>query len=664
MLNRKFTIAGLLVFIALFSRPLVQGQAIVPSDDDLKSKKKIYYIDLDRKSEETAESYIYILEQLDLLTTDYVRYFSSCDVKITAGYVAGLNKMAMRLSEGAYLRNIAELKADLTNLKINLQSRNAELKEVSTCKQEYRLGRHLHDELKTIHVLLENELSLQFEWKAEKLEEFEQYLEERQAETQKRILKYNKAPVIARIQGTGTDGPRNITVFFDPKTESFTSVVTDSNSPGGVVIVETVLIGTVPEIATTGETNYIPDLPPVPELPRAPVAVVVGRDRVQLSESGDYWFTKTLIDSSRQLSKTTPIFINNPTGNLTISGWNKNYLLVETEVIVSSSSKRLGKKFSKHIGLKLYLKHGRLYVEPVIPKIGDLSTQIVSNNVVVKVPKDNQLICKNSFGPVDILRVNGGLKLIARNSQISLRDIGGDVSVVNSDGPINASNVNGLLKLKNSSGRITVTNSSGTMELENMFAPTVLTNSVGDVIIRSVGPVKVDIHRGDVTIINKEGKTEINQIDGNLFVNNSFGPLLVQEISGDVSIENNSSQINVSNVSGRLTAINHFASISVKNLIGPIDIRNNNGNISIYLTQDFAGISTIRSTEGIVNLYLSREPNLVVTASTTSGEIKSFFPLQVKQKGQESQATHTFGNGKNQLTVFGEGSTIIFSDAN
>lgn len=665
MLNKRYTIAGFLVIAALLLRPAVQGQTVVPSDDELKSKKKVYYIDLDRKSKETAESYIYILEQLDLLTADYARYFSNCDARVTASYTAGLKRMMENLSKGTYLRNIASLEIDINKLQSKLKNRNAELKELAACKQEYRLGRHLHEELKTIHVLLSEEVAIQYELQTEKLQKLEQYLEEREAETHKRIQKYYKTPVITRVRRIGSGGTRNIAVVYDQETGTFFSVVSDSENAEGIAVIETVTISTVPGITYVDGVTGIGGTEPVlaPQVPRAPVAIVIGRDRVQLDESGNVWYTRTIIDSTRQLSKTTPILINNPTGSLIVTGWDRNYLRAEVAIIVSSGSERKARKFSDQIQLELYLKHGRLYVEPVIPKLRNLSTQIISNEIVVKVPSGNPLVCKNSFGPVNISMLNGELKLIAEYSQVTLSDIKGEVTAINTNGPIDAHHITGLLKLKNSSGRITVTNSSGTMELENLFAPTELSGSDGDVVIRSTGLVKVEDQHGDVTIINRDGRTEVVQIEGSLFVDNSFGPLLVQEVSGNATIENNSSLINVAGVSGRLTVTNQYAPISVSNLIGPIDLSNNNGNISVYLTGDFGGESTITSTSGVVNLHMLREPNLVVLASTTLGEIKSFFPLQVNQTGQESRATHTFGNGKNRLTVSGKGSTIIFSNA-
>lgn len=662
MLNRRYTIAWFLLFSALLLRPAVRGQTVVPSDDELKSKKKIYYINLDWKSKETAESYIYILEQLDLLTADYARYFSGCDIEIAAGYLTGLKQLAGNLSKGAYLKNITNLENDLNILKNNLQSRNAELKEIAACRREYRLGRHLHDELKTVQMLLQGEVAMQYALESEELHKLELYLQEREVETQKRILKYYKTSIKPKVREIGTDRSGKIAVVFDTEIETIISIVTRSDEPEGVAV-EPVLAGAVPKTFTIGEVSSTGSIVP-PQTPHAPVAFVVETNRIHFSESGDVWNTRTLIDSSRELSKTTPIFINNPTGNLTVTGWDRDYLLAEAEVTVSSGTEERARKFSDKIELILYLKNGRIYVETEIPRLVDIHTRIISNKVVVKVPSENRVVCKNSFGSVDIMNLNGALKLMAEYSRVTLSQIEGDVVAINSNGPVDASHISGLLKLKNSSGRITVSNSSGTMELENLFAPIELSDSDGDVVIRCAGPVMVKNHRGDVTIINKEGKTEVNRIDGNLFVNNSFGPLLVDQVSGDASIENNGSRINVGGVSGRLTVTNRFAPISISSLIGPIDIDNNNGNINVYLSGDFDGISTIRSTSGTVNLYVMREPNLVVRASTTRGEIRSFFPLHVSQTGQESRATHTFGDGRNQLTVSGTGSTIIFSNAN
>ena len=85
--------------------------------------------------------------------------------------------------------------------------------------------------------------------------------------------------------------------------------------------------------------------------------------------------------------------------------------------------------------------------------------------------------------------------------------------------------------------------------------------------------------------------------------------------------------------------------------------------VSVSLTESLDGESSITSTAGIVNLSFSRSPNLKVSATTSQGDIKSLFPLEINRIGQISQAFHTFGAGESQLKVEGTGSTIIFTKA-
>ena len=122
--------------------------------------------------------------------------------------------------------------------------------------------------------------------------------------------------------------------------------------------------------------------------------------------------------------------------------------------------------------------------------------------------------------------------------------------------------------------------------------------------------------------------------------------------------------IQVDGIAGRLTAQNQSAAINASSLEGPLMLTNTSGSIHVTLDDDLGGDSEIRSDFGIVQVALDRNLDLLLTASTVGGSIKSdLVTATLDAKGTTSSAQLLLGSGNPKMKVTGNNATIILTEA-
>ena len=75
------------------------------------------------------------------------------------------------------------------------------------------------------------------------------------------------------------------------------------------------------------------------------------------------------------------------------------------------------------------------------------------------------------------------------------------------------------------------------------------------------------------------------------------------------------------------------------------------------------GASSIYTTSGTATISLDSRSNIFLRAQATGGDIKSFYPLQLIDKGNLVVGELTLGKGKDSLSVTGDNSRIIINES-
>ncbi len=399
-----------------------------------------------------------------------------------------------------------------------------------------------------------------------------------------------------------------------------------------------------------------PEEPEEPEPPWvSPEPYITGRSK-KGSRMGAAKASSGVITVS---SSSQPIVLENPIGDIIITGADVEQITAKLELEVAASSHSKEKKYLDQTELVVGDDGARYFVSVDLPRLSDHRTDLLACVLVVEVPESNPVECNNSFGAVTISDITAEVSVNGENSKISLVDLDGDVDVENSTGPITLTNVRGRVAIENSYGPITLTECSGHARIDNEYNVVRLLRCDGRVELANTGQIEVIDHEGDLDIENAYGVIELEDIDGSVVVHNGYQPLLVSGVSGSAELENEYGEISAENIGGSLVAVTTNGPIYAEALDGPVDLSNDYGNISVTLGADFRGGSSIFNSGGTVKIAFTSQPDLVLDISTEGGTISSSLPISVRSRGNTKIAELVLGDGGQVLELVGTNTAVI-----
>lgn len=620
---KKHVLVVLFVALVLSLPNRPKAQSTLPPDEVIEGGYKKVTVTLDKDALRLVHDYHDILLQLEALTDAYSDYFSTVQVELTDNGQQSWNLISTKLEDGSYFEDFGRLETDITTLQQALAAKERALKEID--KRAFRLSHSLRQELEALRGLLQQEVICQLQENREMAQRIQIYLRE--------------AVTVSRTRDTERQG--NIIVVTIGNSDTIMRFPAQTGKGPFVSVYE------------------LPSLPSVPEPPKISIA----RDVEFIERSGEVEVVREFLDSIRIQSTSEPIYISNPIGDLKISGWDRDLVLVQSEIELSSNSRSKTKELAGQVELRLGPKDDGIYVDLIVPNLTDPQTKIVNCALNIKVPKHNPLISTNSFGEVMISRMHNDVTLTASYSQIEVDGVDGRTEIVNAMGEVVLSRITGPIKVTNSYSPIEISRCHGDMEIENSFSSIELSHSEGDVVIRNSGHVDIVRHSGTIQIENKYGQVEVMKLDGDLTIQNSFQSLSIEDIFGYAKVNNSNGNIEAKNVQGEFSANNAFGRIYGSLLYGPIHLINHNGSIDVTLAEKVTGPSTIDASFGTVKVSVLPHSDLLLTATTIGGDIQSHFPVVIDEAGLTKTVELALGKGNNPLRISGNNSTIIISKA-
>lgn len=137
----------------------------------------------------------------------------------------------------------------------------------------------------------------------------------------------------------------------------------------------------------------------------------------------------------------------------------------------------------------------------------------------------------------------------------------------------------------------------------------------------------------------------ISSASGNIKVTGVTGSLKVNTASGDVFISGVAGEVNASTASGEM---------SVREVAGTVSASTASGNVDVEIARlEGAENMKFSSASGDVNVRMPSSLDAEVSMSTASGQIKTNFPLEVKESryGSGSKAEGRLGSGARILRI-------------
>ncbi|UCG63035.1 MAG: hypothetical protein JSV52_07075 [Candidatus Zixiibacteriota bacterium] len=611
---------------------------------------------------EAAEEYEHFVERVESLCFDYLNSFSKSDDYYAIRYQAHLQKIILKISQGKFCSDPERLLDEMVYLRDVLQKEQSELKEESGNLKLHRLSRNLERELSTMIDELAEEILLEHGLDISRDEAIEYLIYQRQiSEEAKKIYKETMLKHKELVEQIREAYETAKSVDRDLLTEEQIKVL--ENLPELLEEISNwALVVEIPEV----EIPPVPEVNPQLELPPAPPAVVVlpPKEHMIIDHTGKAIAHLEYNDSIKVPSLEVPIFINSGTGELRVTGWNRDMLMVRFNVEIAAESERNAQSFADNVEVKLSGNDKGIYLKAVFPSLSDPKRRILLSSMDVKIPSQNSVVCDNSFGAVVATNLSQGIKLNTSYCDVRLDNISGDIEAVSKMNPLSVSNSFGEFRLVNSMGPITVTECQGELDIENSYSPVELTECIGPAIVRNSGEIRISDHNGKVTVENSNGLVEISDLDGDLIARNSYKPLSASDIRGSVELSNISSPIDIGDVSGQVTASNKFGTITGRYLRGPIEITNEAGTTILILHERMEGPSVINSYTGTVELDLTTESDILLSVRTEGGRIIGAGGNPIRKHGHISSTEMKFGRANAPLKVTAENSTVIIKGAN
>lgn len=650
----------LTVFLALFllfSFSNLKAQVWVSGSDRAEATAKAQ-----GKAElETAKDYEDFIARLEKLAYDYQGYFSKHDEYQAKQYQALLQKLILKINEGKFCGDPERLLDEVDYLRKVLQEQEDELKHEVGNYKLFRLSRSLQRDLELMLDEMHEQILVEMETEISR-EKIKEYMEKERHSSReareiylqtlvdhKELAKQIEEAVKAALE-------INQAVLSEKQLESLKKLELLEKEMENWKLID----------LDSDIYLVVPPSPPDPaELPHPMPNVVVPpvpKDRTLFIKPGTVSSYKEYFDSVRVSSPDVPIFINSETGDLRVTGWDKDMVVVKFKVEIAAENEISAESFAKGIQVKLSANEKGIYVKAHFPSLSDPKRRILSSAFDVRVPAGNAVISENSFGTVKVSNLKKGLRLNTSYCDVRLDEIQGEIEVVSKMNVLAVLNSSGKMKLQNSLGPIQVYRCRGDLDIENSYSSVELSECDGPVVVRNSGQINITDHSGEIRVENTNGAVELSDVSGNLIIKNSYKPLVVSDIRGSVNLQNMSSTIDLSDISGQATVLNKYGSITSRYVRGPIEITNEAGTTNLSIYESLAGPSYVVSNSGTVQLDLGSDSNILLTVQTEGGNIVGSKGNPIRKDGYTSSLQMTYGNGSNPLKVTGKATKVVIGN--
>src|SRR5262249_17125642 len=137
-------------------------------------------------------------------------------------------------------------------------------------------------------------------------------------------------------------------------------------------------------------------------------------------------------------------------------------------------------------------------------------------------------------------------------------------------------------------------------------------------------------------------------------ISSTSGDVEVTQVSGDLRARSTSGKVTVKGVTGTVNASSTSGSVYVGEINGTVSGRSTSGNVEVDILQlSGAGDMEFASTSGNVRVKLPANLDADVRMSTTSGSLKSDFPITIEEseRGHSRRAAGRVGGGSRNLKI-------------
>jgi len=287
---------------------------------------------------------------------------------------------------------------------------------------------------------------------------------------------------------------------------------------------------------------------------------------------------------SFNVSKGGKLYINVNPGQIKISAWDKNEVVVKVR----------GLEEDELENVEMNLRGNTVTVK-YNPEWGWGEDA----EFMVTVPSQFNIEAKTSGGDVDInSNILGDVEVSTMGGEVSVKDVKGKAKLSTQGGDVKVGNVNGSLSLNTMGGEIKVGDINGVYAKVNTMG--------GDIKIGKVSSgIDAVTYGGDIGISGIGGDAELETMGGNIYV---------YDVKGKVKMETKGGNLRVINGSGSIKAVTYAGEIELHGISGSVDAKTMAGNITAEINPAAGSKSQLYTQNGEIELVLPANAKADVTA--------------------------------------------------
>jgi DUF4097 and DUF4098 domain-containing protein YvlB len=183
---------------------------------------------------------------------------------------------------------------------------------------------------------------------------------------------------------------------------------------------------------------------------------------------------------------------------------------------------------------------------------------------------------------------------------------------------------------------------SGGMTINDVRGPVKANSASGYLHIYQIG--------GDTQVSAASGAIDVSGIAGILHANSASGDVVLADVKGDVSARAASGSIRISNPGGRVEASSASGSIEVTGAKNDLKVNAVSGSLNVAGDPSSGRYWELKSVSGSVNIRVPQNPSFLLTAETTSGDIRTNIPVILEEQGKHSLRAH-IGSSAGRIEV-------------
>lgn len=308
--------------------------------------------------------------------------------------------------------------------------------------------------------------------------------------------------------------------------------------------------------------------------------------------------------------------------------------------------KRNGRSYQIRVGM-FGIRTAVCYTEIGLPSSykGKLALSTVSGDISsqMDIVLDKDFTASTSSGDVNVPLItaenvtvectSGNVKIetICADSGSSV----GEIHITTSSGDIDGKQFSGDVRLKSTSGDIEVNQLMGDADIES-----------------SSGYVEAEAISGETQIATTSGNIKIRQIDGTAMLRTSSGDVAVYEGSGGRTAKTTSGDVTLNGLEGVWDIETSSGGVELDAAKGSGRIATTSGDIRLEIG-DITGNLDIQSSSGYAEIKMSPNNAFDFKASTSSGDIDTFFDdsLSFSKKGNEAHGTYGENSGNRDVGI-------------